>query len=326
MLTLFALPKAFRGHIEIIQRNALESWTRLEPRPEIILFGDDEGVAQAAREFGVRHEPQIARNAYGTPLVSDLFARAQALASHPALCYVNADILLMSDFMRAVRRLNAHQRVRPRLRFLMVGQRWNVDIAHHWDFSAGWEARLRHLAWTEGELFDLAAIDYFVFSRGLWPTIPPFAIGRLAWDNWLLFGARQRSAMLVDATPAVMAVHQNHDYGHIRPETVAGEALAQGSAVRTGAILDAMNSLRRTREAEENHRLTQNIPMVLSVLDATHCLSKRGLKRVWKPARVKQWVLAAPYFHPRLKPLYALLKAPISLARSLARSAISLWK
>jgi len=44
MLTLFALPKPFRGRNGIIQQNAIRSWTLLEPTPEIILFGDEFGT------------------------------------------------------------------------------------------------------------------------------------------------------------------------------------------------------------------------------------------------------------------------------------------
>jgi hypothetical protein len=51
MLTIFTIPKPFRGHIEVIQRNAIESWLRLRPQCEIILCGDDPGVAEAASEY-----------------------------------------------------------------------------------------------------------------------------------------------------------------------------------------------------------------------------------------------------------------------------------
>src|ERR1041384_2312036 len=102
MLTLYTIPKPFRDHIGVIQRNAIHSWTRLRPRCEIILFGDDAGVAAAAAELGVRHVPAIARNEYGTPLVSDVFAQAQRLATHELLCYINADIILTGDFLPAV--------------------------------------------------------------------------------------------------------------------------------------------------------------------------------------------------------------------------------
>ncbi len=64
MLTLFSTPKPFRGHINIIQRNALESWRRLDPDAEIILFGDDEGAAEVCRELGLRHEPKVLRSEF----------------------------------------------------------------------------------------------------------------------------------------------------------------------------------------------------------------------------------------------------------------------
>ena len=46
----------------MLQANAIGSWIRLNASCEVILFGDDPGVAEAAARFGVRHEPQLARN------------------------------------------------------------------------------------------------------------------------------------------------------------------------------------------------------------------------------------------------------------------------
>ena len=62
MLTIFSIPKAFVGHIGVIQRNALKSWSLLEPRCEIIIFGDEEDIAEAAAETGAAHVPEIGRN------------------------------------------------------------------------------------------------------------------------------------------------------------------------------------------------------------------------------------------------------------------------
>jgi hypothetical protein len=72
MLTIFSIPKAFKGHIDIIQHNAIESWTKLKSRPEVILLGNDEGTADVAREFGLRHLWNVATSDHGTPLLSDL--------------------------------------------------------------------------------------------------------------------------------------------------------------------------------------------------------------------------------------------------------------
>src|SRR5215472_14588751 len=101
MITLFTTAKRFCGHFKVIQRNALRSWTLLHPDVEIILFGDEEGYAEAARDFRLRHEPHVPKNEFGTILVSGMFERAQALARHDLVCYVNCDILLLPDFRAA---------------------------------------------------------------------------------------------------------------------------------------------------------------------------------------------------------------------------------
>jgi len=105
MITLFTIPKAFKGHTALVQRNAIRSWTQLSPRPEIILFGTDEGTEDAAREFGVRHVAEVGRNELGTPLVSSLFESGERLSTTATLCYINADIILLGDFISAVNRI-----------------------------------------------------------------------------------------------------------------------------------------------------------------------------------------------------------------------------
>jgi len=35
VISIFAMPKPFHGHIEIIQRNAIQSWTRLDPASKL---------------------------------------------------------------------------------------------------------------------------------------------------------------------------------------------------------------------------------------------------------------------------------------------------
>ncbi len=45
--------------------------------------------------------------------------------------------------------------------------------------------------------------------------MPDFAIGRAGWDNWMIYHARQQGWPVIDGTPAVMIMHQNHDYSHL---------------------------------------------------------------------------------------------------------------
>ena len=211
MLTFFAIPKAFRGHIGVIQRNAIKSWTVSHPQCEIILFGNDAGTEAVAGEFCVRHVPEVARNEFGTPLLNDIFETAQRHASHELLCYVNADIILTSEFQRAVERV-----YRWRNTFLMVGRRWDVGIDELWDFvPRDWEERLRRYVLGCGKLRGEHAIDYFVFPKGFYEHLPPFAIGRFSFDSWLIFEAIAMGHPVVDATHALVVIHQNHDYAHL---------------------------------------------------------------------------------------------------------------
>ena len=225
-LTIFAIPKAFRGHIGVIQRNAIASWTRMNPRPDVILFGSDQGTAQMAAELGVRYVPTVQKNQWGTPLVSDLFAQAQGLARSPWLCYVNADIILFDDFIRAVARVAAWSE-----RFLMVGRRIDLDITEPLRFETNWATPLKESAHANGRLQIARNIDYFAFSRGLYPAMPPLAIGRFWWDNWLLWKARSLAAPVLDATAVVTAIHQNHDYSHTTYGPGKAEMMASEEAI-----------------------------------------------------------------------------------------------
>jgi hypothetical protein len=210
MITIFAIPKPFKNHIATIQRNALISWTLLRPRPEIILFGEEEGTAEVAAELGLRHVPAVGRNKNGTPLLNGLFDAARNIATNNLLCYVNADIILLSDFMTAAKRVSAW-----RDRFLMVGRRWDVDIVHAVNFDQpNWEGDLCAVTRRRGKRRGPEWVDYFLFPRSLYQNLPPLALGRLWWDNWLVWSAHCSQSAVVDASSVVLAIHQNHDYSH----------------------------------------------------------------------------------------------------------------
>src|ERR1700722_17223922 len=172
MITFFSTPKPFRGHIGIIQRNAIHSWKLAHPDAEVILFGNEDGAAEAARDLGARHETHVDRNSLGTPLLSSLFERADRLARHDRLCFLNADILLTEDFLAASTRLS-----QMRERSLMVGRRCDVDITEPLDFSLrDWGALLRATARARGKMRPAQWIDFFVFPRNLLRNeVPPFA-------------------------------------------------------------------------------------------------------------------------------------------------------
>jgi hypothetical protein len=295
MLTIFAVPKPFHGYIGIIQRNAIQSWLQLRPPCEIILFGDG-GIAEVAAEFGIQHIPDVECNEYGTPLLSYVFRMAQDIASHKLMCYVNADIILMDDFLPAIRQIQWHQ-------FLLVGRRWDIDLKEPVDFSdAQWGVQLRALLAKQGKLHAPSGIDYFVFPHGLYRDLPPFAVGRPGWDNWMVYRARSQKLPVIDATKALTVVHQNHDYEH-HP---GGE-----------------RGVFRGPEAERSRELLGGDEYSLNINHATWILASQGLRRAFTLRHFYYSLYALPVLFPRLHFLGMPRRALVAISKAI-RSALGI--
>lgn len=238
MLTIFSVPKPFEGRIGEIQRRAVASWTALGEDVQVLLLGDEAGTAETAREAGAEHLPELARTEHGTPRLDAAFAAAGSVARHPLRCFVNADVVLFGDLPAAATRVSEQAG-----RFLIVGQTMDVD-----------EAGGRADALAHGQRRGAAALDYFVFTAGLFDDVPPFAIGRACFDNWLVWRARQ-DAIVVDATADVVAAHQRHDYTHVdggKQEAYYGDEAARnlqlaGGKSRLYTLHDASHVLRGGR-------------------------------------------------------------------------------
>lgn len=278
MLTLFACPKGFVGHFGVIQENAIRAWQHLDDDVEILLLGDDPGVAEAAARLGVRHIAEVERSAEGTPLVNACFHLAEEHARHELICYVDCDNILLDDFADAVRRMKIAAQ-RP---FLMVGRRWDFDLTELLTFEPGWQQALRDRVLAEAELHGEQGMDYFLFPKGALGRLPPFSIGRPSWDKWVLFRARQLGLILVDASPSVLCIHQNHDYSHI------GQTRAE---VWVGP------------EARRNRDLAGGEPQQLSLQHATRVLTPRGLVRPMDAWHLLGRAGAAAALHWWLRPL-----------------------
>ena len=261
MLTIFSTPKPFVGHIGVIQRNALKSWTLLHPTVEVILFGDEQGAATAARELGIRHESHVEKNEFGTNRIDFMFTKAQQIARHEVLCYVNCDIILLQDFRAAISRVReAHSK------FLGIGRRWDTEVTEPIDFtSPDWESDIRRKALLANHKQSHWLIDFFAFSRGFFVDIPPFAVGRVRWDNWVVWNACNSGQPVVDLSPVVMPVHQNHDYSH-HPQGKKG-------------VYDG-------EEGERNLQLAGGWGHLRTNADATEILRPSGLRHNWK----REWM------------------------------------
>jgi hypothetical protein len=169
---------------------------------------------------------------------------------------VNADILVPSDFARAVEHVTSQLD-----RFLIVSERINVGITEALAFQAGWEESLKTRCLESGTPTGPTGIDIFVFPKGTYPDVPDFGIGRLWFDQWLIKAARESNIPVVDLSRVAPLIHQSHDYTHVP----GGEEWVW-----------------RGKEAEYNFRLYGAAPHAYTLFSVTHELTTNGrLRRVF---------------------------------------------
>jgi hypothetical protein len=249
MITFFTVPKPFIGLTAGQQRNAIGSWRAVIPGAQVILCGDESGLDAVALELGVERIPEVARSPSGAPLLNHVFERACASARHDMLCFVNTDIILRGD-------LTVLQQLRPP--FLVIGESLDIEVPTPVRFGdPAWRGAFA----TGGRSRGPFAIDYFFFSRGLFESLPPFAIGRARFDNWLVWRALHQGAMVIDGTALCQAIHQRHEYGHL-----------------AGGRREAY----RGADARRNQALAglRCYVHLYSILDAQWRLTSRGAQRI----------------------------------------------
>jgi hypothetical protein len=305
MLTIFSCPKPFNGHIDIIQRNAITSWLLLQPRPEVILIGNEKGTAEVCREFGLRHILEVQKNEHGIPLVNSIFGIGQSMASNSCVCYVNADIILLNCFMEAAERTIKFM---GKEYFLAIGRRWDIALNKPLDFQEDdWQSKWRSYLRAYGKLGLPTGIDYFLFSDGLWKNIPTFVLGRCYWDNWLVYNAYSRGIRVIDITPVTTVIHQSHDYLHIPGGT---EGLKKGIDMKHNWQLQGCSYSR-----------------IFNVWDSTHILSKnleksgplRFLAANWIRLRYFIANILVEKLHPYSFPLVIVFKGAKNCFRSIQK-------
>lgn len=210
-LTVFTAPKPFTNpHIATIQRNAIRSWTQLGDEVDVIMMGNEDGMAEFANECQIRHFPDVKCSQEGTPYISSMFELARTESDAPYIAILNADIILMSDFVEAAQQVASQE-----VDFLFLGRRWDLDVEEEFEFSPGWDKALREEVNSRGTLHGPVGSDYFLVPRHLLHDMPDFTIGRAGWDNWTIFYAVESGWPVVDVTHSAMIVHQNHDYSHL---------------------------------------------------------------------------------------------------------------
>ncbi len=279
-ITFFTTAKPFKGNFDLIQRNALRSWQRLTPSPQILILGDEFGTDEIAKEIGATHIPLVERNEFGTPLLSSLFELGQSHAVNDLVCYSNSDLIFTDDFTFAVESVFSQL---PNT--LFFSQRYDISLEHPINFEDPlWQQKIRTEAINNNHPEKLQGLsDYFVFAKGALKNLPHMAIGRTAFDNWIFYQARRQKMNVVNATESVLVIHSRHDYSH-HPSGWEG--------------------VWRGKEARENKTLSKGtLELDFGLKDVTHRLTPLGLIATPKLKYLLRQLQLAPWLYQILAPL-----------------------
>jgi len=208
MITIFCTPKNFEGIFDTIQKNAIRSWRHLSKDIEIIIFGNSKGAEKIANEVNGIYYPDVKCSKNGVPFLSDLFHKANIIASFEILLFINSDILLPEKIIGTIKIVN-----NKFSNFLLVGYRWDLEVKKLINFkktsisSSFWK-----ISESKSRKDSPAAIDYFIFRKNSLKKIPDFVIGRPGYDNWLIWYARRNFIPVIDISEEVKAIHQSHHF------------------------------------------------------------------------------------------------------------------
>lgn len=212
MITYFTTAKDFSGNTGIAQKNAIRSWQHSQPGCQIIIFGSSNGLEKLSKEPDITVYPSVQTSQEGTPRIDDMFMKAQQLALHSICCFINADIIVTRKFADTLREIDTAIKGN----YLIAGQRVDVQLDHVISFNDQWEVSFLDYVKAYGRRHAPAGSDFFAFPKGQFKPgeIPELLVGRGGWDLWMIYHGRVRNAKVIDISPTIQVVHQNHDYAH----------------------------------------------------------------------------------------------------------------
>ena len=226
-----------------VEFTAITSWRKVFPSAQIVIYGVSGLTNPLIRCCLVKARSNL-------PLVSDMFEQTLAIDDPGPFLFINGDIVITYTMREAAQLLTQISG------WIATGQRREVpagDCANVMDESWEEEMLVKH---PDPPRLSTCGADWFLFDRegmrGSW--IPPFAIARTSYDNWLIYDALERNRWVIDCSEGVIVYHQTHPEQEIRRSDDAKEnfRLARESYpkwnARRGWINHANTTLEQLRE------------------------------------------------------------------------------
>ncbi|MEM2276410.1 MAG: hypothetical protein QXO15_03225 [Nitrososphaerota archaeon] len=153
--------------------------------------------------------------------------------------------------------------------------------------------------------------DLFVFRKGLFDDAPQFVMGRFIWSRWLIFKALTSGVPAIDATPVMAAIHQTHDYSHIRDEEAVKLAMR--------SIAGHVAVVKGSREYKWNLRLG-GLAAYFSEGDCNYVLLPTGIHHRKDLRYLARYLIKLPILNKHIHPFALLLYKTVFPLGSLGQS------
>lgn len=190
-----------------VNNNTLFNWKML-PNVNLIVFSNSKEVKYYSKRAGFTVLP-IMVVAEGVPVLPAMFTAATNQFKSEFYGFANGDILFTRTLVDTLEHILCNLEESSRRRgVLIVGRRYNVPASRVTDEVATSWNRLDRLSRTSS-LFQADAEDYFITDKAYpWDTFLPVAIGRRAYDNWVVAFSRYSNITVIDASESILCLHQ----------------------------------------------------------------------------------------------------------------------
>lgn len=213
------------GEFDRIQRNSVLSWLNLSPDIRVLIYGvEEEGVDDFVQELQAEYGDRVSgvlshnlRDEKGILLVNEVWNDAWSRAESEYFVWTTADVIYLQDFIKSIELCSeAFQE------FMMVGRKTNIPTEFKLFFSDSWQDGIRRVAQVDGK-GHAAGVEYFVckFDKNYLQDMPPFQIGRLRYDNWMMWKPIATGIPTVDSTDYNLVIHQHHSWKPIEKHETA---------------------------------------------------------------------------------------------------------
>jgi hypothetical protein len=210
--------KPFNDTFGFRQINAITSWALLPNiEKEIVILTEDDIIEKF--DPSVSKKIKIVKDyersdLSNIPTYRSLWNIGSDLAEdvEAYVCQINADIILTSSFSETF--ISIYEKIGDS-KFGIFGQRTDWNCPKKIDFSDPyWEQKIIENETKNFILHEPCGIDFILGKKNILPDLPIFYVARMNYDRWLVANVIQNNEYSIDVTRTVMAIHQNHGYGH----------------------------------------------------------------------------------------------------------------